>query len=135
MKGYNVIIKAVNSIILILSMSASIFAVTVSTPAGIPLSSDKVKSAIVAKDARLAGFDAEILIFSYSTGKAVYSLAKNGELQVKEEQGEIEAMIKLKNAKGAAQKPIFIKGKGLDAASLTESLAEAAVKALAEYVK
>jgi hypothetical protein len=128
-------IKMVNSIVLLFLMSGALFAITVSTPAGIPLSSEKVKNAIVEKDARLAAFDAEILIFSYSTGKAIYSLAKNGDLQIKEEQGEIEAMIKLKNPKGTALKPVFIKGKGLDAASLTESLAEAAVKALAEYLK
>jgi hypothetical protein len=123
------------SAVAFISFGTASFAITVSAPSGIPLSPEKVKAAIVAKDARLSSFDAEILIYSYSTGKAVYSLAKNGDLQVKEEQGAIEAMIKLKTPAGKAQKPLFIKGKGLDADSLTDSLAEEAVKALAGYLK
>jgi hypothetical protein len=122
--------KSITVLILFLVSIASVHAITVTKPAGIPLEAEKVKDALIAKEPRLASFNAELLIFSYSTGKSVYSLNKKGDLEVSEEQGEIEAVIKVRPAKGGALKSLFIKGRGVDAASLTESLVVEAVKAL-----
>jgi hypothetical protein len=122
--------KSIIVLILILVSIGSVRAITVTNPSGIPLDAEKVKAALVAKEPRLASFDAELLIFSYSTGKSVYSLNKKGDLEVFEELGEIEAVLKIHPAKGGSMKSLFIKGKGGDAASLTESLVIEAVKAL-----
>jgi len=122
--------KSITVFFLVLVSVVSAGAIMVTKPAGIPLEAEKVKEALIAKEPRLASFNAELLIFSYSTGKSVYSLNKKGDLEVSEEQGEIEAVIKIRSANGGSQKSLFIKGKGVDAASLTESLVIEAVKAL-----
>jgi hypothetical protein len=103
------------------------YAVTVTVSGKIPINPESIKTALVEKDPRFTVFDAEILIYSYSTGKSVYRLNKNGEIDIKDEPGEIEALIKFK---GSSRKPLFIKGKGLDPASLSASVVEETVKAL-----
>jgi hypothetical protein len=108
-------------------------AVTVAVSEKIPLNPESVRTALVEKDQRFAAYDAEILIYSYSTGKSVYRLNKKGDIEISDEPGEIEALIKFKGPQ-SSKKPLFIKGKGLDSASLSASLVEEALKALTPFL-
>ena len=108
-----------------------VYAVTVTVSNKIPIDPESIKKALAEKDSRFAAFNAEILIYSYSTGKSVYRLNKKGEIDITDEPGEIEALIKFK---GNSKKPLFIKGIGLDTASLSASMVEETVKALTPYL-
>ena len=124
-------------ILTLIILSAALFpcsyasAVTVTVSNKIPINPESIKSALAAKDSRFTMFDAEILIYSYSTGKSVYRLNKKGDIDINDEPGEIEALIKFK---GNSKKPLFIKGKGLDPASLSASVVDEAVKALTPFL-
>jgi hypothetical protein len=126
--------KIILNIIILLAaifLCTTAYAVTITVSGKIPINPDAIRSALAEKDSRFNTFDAEILIYSYSTGKSVYRLTKKGELDVKDETGEIEALIKFK---GGSNKPLFIKGKGLDSASLSASIAEEVTKALTPFL-
>jgi hypothetical protein len=130
----------VHSIIMITTSAGMFFlpqvpayALTVNVSQGIPLTSENVRKALVDKDSRFSSLEAEILVFGYSTGKEIYNLAGNGELQMKTEPGEIQGLVKFKNAT-KLKKAIFIRGKGSDPDSLARSLADDALRVLGPYL-
>jgi len=118
-------------IVILLQIPA--YALTISVSQGIPLTTENVRKALVDRDSRFGSLEAEILVFGYSTGKEIYSLAGNGELQMRTESGEIQGLVKLKNAT-KLKKAIFIKDRGSDPESLARSLADDALRVLGPYL-
>ena len=111
----------------------SLRALTINISKGIQLDPDTVKNAFITQDARFMSLDVEIVIYGYSSGSEVYSLADDGSLKMIYKSGEITAMVKL-NDKNPAKKIIFLKGTGSDTTTLLRSLAENALQSLGSYL-